>query len=175
MDRAKRHHLDKSPIFGENHIDMHKVEVVKEYFSNFGVTNATIERCSLDESQLWRNRQQGVPDILIAAANERNARPIIETGYPPIQVYGTTGRNWQASLIRHVPFNEPCSVCLFPDTIDASTACATGMVVDQDGEQHVDAALPFLSFAAGVMAAAEILKLTLPGFPFTSNRVVLNT
>ena len=39
----------------------------------------------------------------------------------------------------------------------------------------MDAALPFLSFAAGVMAAAEILKLSLPDYPFTANRVVRYT
>ena len=39
------------------------------------------------------------------------------------------------------------------------------------GEPQVDAALPFLSFAAGLMAAAEILKTQLPGYPFSSNRV----
>jgi hypothetical protein len=39
----------------------------------------------------------------------------------------------------------------------------------------MDTALPFLSFGAGLMAAAEILKLALPGYPFSPNRVVLNT
>lgn len=43
------------------------------------------------------------------------------------------------------------------------------------GNETVDAALPFLSFAAGAMAAAEILKCGLPGYPFTANRVILNT
>ena len=39
----------------------------------------------------------------------------------------------------------------------------------------MDAALPFLSFAAGAMAAAEVLKRGLAGNPFVPNRVVLNT
>ncbi len=46
---------------------------------------------------------------------------------------------------------------------------------DNNEKHQVDAALPFLSFAAGAMAAAEILKLSLPGFPFSENRTVLNT
>lgn len=33
--------------------------------------------------------------------------------------------------------------------------------------EQIDAALPFLSFAAGLMAAAEMLKLALPGYPFS--------
>ena len=39
----------------------------------------------------------------------------------------------------------------------------------------MDAALPFLSFAAGAMAASEILKVNLPGYPFSANRVIFNT
>jgi hypothetical protein len=35
--------------------------------------------------------------------------------------------------------------------------------------------LPFLSFAAGLMAAAEIFKLQLPGYASASNRAYLCT
>jgi hypothetical protein len=45
----------------------------------------------------------------------------------------------------------------------------------QAGGEQMDAALPFLSFAAGAMAATEILKRGLIGYPFTTNRVILNT
>ena len=115
--------------------------------------------------------------MLIAAANERNVREVIENDFPPVQIYGTTGQNWQATVIRHVPLHDPCSVCLFPVTNHEPTVCATGVVTVErgNGKKQVDAALPFLSFAAGAMAAAEILKLGLPGYPFTTNRVILNT
>jgi hypothetical protein len=53
-------------------------------------------------------------------------------------------------------------------------AAGTATVERQSGEEQVDAALPFLSFAAGAMAAAEILKLGLPGDHFAPNRVILN-
>ena len=116
-----------------------------------------------------------MPDLVIAAANEHNVRQQIESLFPPLQIYGTTGRNWQASVIRHVPMVDPCSCCLFPETAFAPTACATDSEVAVGREQKVDAALPFLSFAAGLMAAAEILKLTLPGYVMTPNRSVLYT
>src|SRR3546814_16895822 len=78
---------------------------------------------------------------------------------PPIQIYGTTGKSWQASVIRHVPLQGPCSLCLFPDSGPvALTACATGKVVSPVNGKRIDAALPFLSFAAGLMPAAEILR-----------------
>jgi hypothetical protein len=48
------------------------------------------------------------------------------SGYPPIQLYGTTGRNWQAAAIRHQPFGAACSLCLFPaDQEAAATGCAS--------------------------------------------------
>src|SRR3546814_7450791 len=69
----------------------------------------------------------------------------------------------------HVPLQGPCSLCLFPDSGPvALTACATGKVVSPVNGKRIDAALPFLSFAAGLMTAAEILKLALPGCPFSS-------
>ncbi len=41
--------------------------------------------------------------------------------------------------------------------------------------EQVDAALPFLSFGAGLMTAAEILKAALAGHSFNANRVTLTT
>jgi hypothetical protein len=64
--------------------------------------------------------------------------------------------------------------CLFPEKDHVPTACATGEVTVHGHEKPVDAALPFLSFPAGAMAAGEILKLGLAGYPFSPNRVVLH-
>jgi hypothetical protein len=74
---------------------------------------------------------------------------------------------------RHIPLTDRCSSCLFPETDYAPTQCATAEVAVGPDSGRIDAALPFLSFAAGAMAAAEILKLGLPGYPFAPNRVVL--
>lgn len=41
--------------------------------------------------------------------------------------------------------------------------------------EQIDASLPFLSFAAGLMAAAEILKLHVPGYVMRPNRAFLIT
>lgn len=174
MDKIKIENLDRSPMFFANHIGMEKVAVTKDYLKEIGVRSVQAEAKPLDKSRLWRDRQSGTPDLLIAAANERNVRSIIENDLPPIQIYGTTGKNWQAAVIRHVPGKDPCSLCLFPKTDYAPTECATGKVERKKGGNQVDAALPFLSFGAGLMAAAEILKLGLPDYPYHANRVVLN-
>ena len=177
MDEVKIHNLDRSPLFTDGDVGKKKVVVTERYLNQAGIKTIQAEPYALDESKLWRSRAQGTPDVLIAAANERNVREVIENDFPPVQIYGTTGQNWQATMIRHVPLHDPCSVCLFPATNHEPTMCATGGVTveRENGKKQVDAALPFLSFAAGAMAAAEILKLGLPGYPFTTNRVILNT
>ena len=175
-DIVKVHNLDRSPIFCDVHVGRKKVDVTKSWLAALNVA-ANAEPFALHESETWRDRQSGVPDILVSAANEHNVRSIIESGFPPLQVYGTTGSNWQAALIRHMPFRDPCSRCLFVEDDQQPTLCATGGVrgLKVPAEERVDAALPFLSFAAGAMAAAEILKLDLPGYPFSTNRVLFNT
>ncbi|MGH7121479.1 MAG: ThiF family adenylyltransferase [Acetobacteraceae bacterium] len=175
MDKVKVHNLDRSPLFIDRHVGWEKVKAAADYLSALGVSDVDPEPVALDEAATWRERPPGVPDILISAANERNVRAVIENNYPPLQIYGTTGRHWQAAVIRHAPFEDPCSCCLFPETAHAPTTCATGSVPQADTGEQMDAALPFLSFAAGAMAAAEILKRGLPGYPFVANRVILNT
>jgi hypothetical protein len=175
MDSVQVHNLDRSPLFLARHVSWKKVAAVAEYLSGIGMADVAAEPVALDEAATWQDRQTGVPDLLVSAANERNVRAVIEAAYPPLQIYGTTGRNWQAAVIRHIPLEDPCSCCLFPEVAHAPTACATGSVSQGGSGAQADAALPFLSFAAGAMAAGEILKRGLPGYPFTPNRMILNT
>lgn len=174
MDRVEVKNMDRSPMFGASDLGEYKVKVTEAFLDNMGIKDISVVDKALHESDLFGNRCHGVPDILISAANELNVRSTIESSFPPLQIYGTTGKNWQASMVRHVPLVDPCSCCLFPDNIHSETACATSKTEAVSGEQ-IDAALPFLSFAAGAMAASEILKTTLPGYPFTVNRAFLYT
>ena len=173
-DIVKIHNLDRSPIFVFADVSKKKVDTTKLWLNKNGIS-AISEPYALHESECWRFRQQGQPDVLVSAANEYNVRSVIEGGFPPLQVYGTTGNNWQATMIRHIPLEDPCSRCLFPENKKEPTLCATGSIGMSEQNDNVDAALPFLSFAAGAMAASEILKLNLPDYPFTANRVVFNT
>lgn len=175
MDLVKLHNLDRSPIFNACDLGLPKVECVKAYLATLGIRNVRIDDKPLNESSVWNDRQAGEVDLIIAAANERKARYYIEAGFPPLQLYATTGQNWQTTLIRHEPDAQKCSLCLFPDDQKAAdTACATAPQTASTEEQ-VDAALPFLSFAAGLMTACEVMKLSIPGYPFSANRVILNT
>lgn len=178
MDDVKIHNLDRSPIFTACDADlrMKKVHATAAYLRSVRVRNVSPEPEPLDKSELWLLRQAGTPDLVIAAANERDVRSLIERSAPPLQIYGTTGANWEASVVRHIPLVDACSCCLFPpDTQELSTVCATGKATLPTGEETADVALPFLSFAAGLMAAAEILKTTIPGYPFSPNRTTFYT
>lgn len=173
------HNITRSPIFTDAHakVEMAKVEAVAAFLRGAGVEDVAVDPVALHDSALWNLREAGSTDVLIPAANDFNVRYHIEMGFPPIQLYATTGRNWQATLMRHVPGAKACSLCVFPpDEKFAPTTCATdGPTAPQTTveEERTDAALPFLSFAAGLMTAAEVLKLTAPGYPLSAERVML--
>lgn len=171
-DEVKRVNITRSPIFLEKDIGGAKAIVTKTYLRSCGVRDIQAEPKALHASPLWASRQSGSPDLLIAAANEHNVRDLIETHFPPLQIYGTTGKNWQASVIRHVPMQTACSCCLFPSATFKRTECATDQSAVTTAGEQVDASLPFLSFAAGLMAAAEILKLQVPNYDATSRAVL---
>ena len=174
-DKVKRENITLSPIFAEGDIRSYKAEVTESYLKRCRVSDAAYEPMMLHESRTWFQRTTGMPDLVISAANEHNVRHLIESLFPPVQIYGTTGRNWQASVIRHVPMVDPCSCCLFPETTHTPSRCATDPEASTGREKEVDASLPHLSFAAGLMAAAEIFKLSVPGYTMMPNRSVLYT
>ena len=171
-DIVKIHNIGRSPIFQRNHIEVPKVDATKDYIHEAGVENILTDQKAMHESELFKSRVPGKPDIVISAANEFNIRDQLENSYPPIQIYGTTGSNWQANLLRHIPLLEACSCCRFPPSQYIPTECSVGKVGIAENKEDVDASLPFLSYAAGLMTAAEILKLNLDGFPFSRNQTV---
>lgn len=173
MDRVKVENLDRSPIFTANDAESHalKASATAAYLRGVGVVNANAETDPLDLSPRWSHRQQNVPDLLISAANERDVRRVIEQSYPPLQIYGTTGSNWNFSIFRHIPFTDPCSCCVFPPgPSTARMTCAEGKVQSPETGEEVDAALPFLSFGAGLATASEVLKAQLPDYSASCNR-----
>ena len=155
--------LDKEP----------KVKVAGRWLSEAGVQRIEPHFAWLDEIQeRWLGRRPGTPDILISAANERSVRPHIENGFPPLQVYGTTGMNWQSTLFRHIPLKDTCSLCVpGAETVQMPALCATVPPASPDDADEDDVALPFLSYAAGLMTAAEIAKMALTGKAVGRNRV----
>ena len=151
-----------------------KVDVATGWLKSAGVERVEPRTEWLDGiPDRWLARGVGTPDLLISAANERNVRSEIEAAFPPLQVYATTGRNWQATLFRHIPIYDACSLCVPGTKVpQMPTLCATGSSrpADESAEED-DLALPFLSYAAGLMTAAEIVKLAITGGNAMPNRV----
>lgn len=158
-DVVKIENVSRSPIFRHRDVDRPKVDVAAAYLDQLGI-DALQESRRLRESEHWSRRNVGVPDLLISTANEDHVRWQIESRLPPVQVHASTGGSFQSTMFRHLPIVEPCSLCMFPDSgVDAPTACATGTIDVPGRAETVDAAVPFLSYSAGLMAAAEVWKV----------------
>lgn len=175
-DRVEVENVTRSALFSwmDAWEETPKVEVASRWLQSAGVKHVETHQAWLDQiMQRWRGRDMGTPDLLISAANERNVRYQIESAFPPLQVYATTGRTWQATLFRHIPMIDACSCCQPSVKAPSLPAlCATGSPQPTDGtDEGDDVALPFLSYAAGAMTAAEITKLALAGHTGASNRV----
>ncbi|MBA2556353.1 MAG: hypothetical protein H0V12_03240 [Chloroflexi bacterium] len=69
-------------------------------------------------------------------------------------VHATTGTGWTAELHRHLRERDDCIACRIPEEQSKQSpfACADGEVPTSDGDS-TDAALPFLSAAAGLLLA----------------------
>ena len=129
-DLVKVENVTRSALFSwlDALAEVPKVEVASRWLQGAGVEQVEAHPEWLDEiARRWNERQAGTPDILISAANERGVRSMIEGVYPPVQVYGTTGRNWQATLFRHVPLVDACSRCVpGEEGTPLPAPCATG-------------------------------------------------
>ena len=172
-DKVEVENITRSALFTQNDASLKtpKVEVAKRWLEYAGVAEVTAHNAWLHETKAWAQRTLGTPDIVIAAANEKNVRSTIETYRPPVQIYATTGKNWQVTLLQHIPMKGPCSLCVpGSQRTSAATICATAPPADEPSLED-DVALPFLSYAAGLMTAAEIAKLAITGNVAETNRV----
>ena len=175
-DAVKIENVTRSALFSweDALAQSRKVAVAHDWLDAAGVKQIQTHAAWFhDISDIWNRRPPGTPDIMISAANERSVRSQIESAYPPVQVYATTGRNWQATLFRHIPILEACSCCVPGiQAPEIPFVCATGKRPPlDDGNGGDDIALPFLSYAAGLMTSAELAKLSISGKATTTNRV----
>ena len=133
-------------------------------FSNKAI--AVGERLGIAEpSPTWWGQDPAVRDrdydLVLALANEHGVRAQLQQPQPPLLLHATTSNNWQAQLHRHIPHRGDCINCRLPEDAPKLT-CAVGDIGER---KEVDASLPFLSATAGLLLAAELLKLGLPGYP----------
>ena len=106
----------------------------------------------------WAATGPEPPDVLIPVANEHGIRPAIAAYGHPAAIQATTSRDWTAELHRHLPGQDGCIACRLPEHSPAF-ACATGASRPAGHDPGRDAALPFLSAAAGILLLSGLLQL----------------
>lgn len=115
----------------------------------------------------WVDEDRCSPDVLIPVANDFEVRAKIAAYSHPLTIHATTSRGWTAELHRHSPDRDGCIACRLPEAAPRF-ACATASEGDlppdrgsaDDGSAGSrDAALPFLSGAAGLLLLAGLLQL----------------
>jgi hypothetical protein len=110
----------------------------------------------------WGPDHAGRHDLVLPLANERGVRRLIAYRGEPLLLHATTSPAWTAELHRHLPGRDDCIDCRLPDTAAPRLQCSTGPT-DAADPTSPDAALPFLSAAAGLMLAGALA--TLPDGP----------
>lgn len=94
-------------------------------------------------------------DVVLPLANERGVRPAVQDRQSPVLLHATTSANYQAQLHRHIGGRDDCIRCRLPG--DAPQLGCSKVALDDTGES--DAALPFLSGAAGLLLATGLVRL----------------
>lgn len=107
------------------------------------------------------------PDLVLILANERGVRAHAAALGEPILLHATTSSSWTAELHRHMPTADDCPACRIPAATTPTFACSTGPVGPEPSSG--DAALPFLSAAAGLMLTVALYQLA-PGEPLIAGR-----
>lgn len=105
------------------------------------------------------------PDLILPLANEYGVRRKINRRGEAVILHATTSRWWQANYHRHIAGRDGCLECRLPDDAHPELICSKaplGASVDRSADalpRQPDAALPFLSGAAGVLLLAALYRL----------------
>lgn len=95
-------------------------------------------------------------DVILALANDGGVRSDLQARQPTVLLHATTSAHWQAQAHRHVAGRDDCIDCrIAPDA--GRMRCSTGRV--EETGPRMDAALPFLSMTAGLLVAAQMIRL----------------
>jgi hypothetical protein len=106
----------------------------------------------------WQPNHEARHDLVLPLANGRDVRTLIAQRGEPLLLHATTSPHWTAELHRHLPGRDDCPTCRIPDNTQPRLACSTGPAIPDDPDSP-DAALPFLSAAAGLLLAAALAEL----------------
>jgi hypothetical protein len=108
----------------------------------------------------WLTGSRRRYDLILPLANEHGVRHSIASLHEPILLHSSTSQSGAAQLHRQIPGRDDCLDCRLPEMKSkvVQFTCSTAHVKVEDGTS-TDAALPFLSAAAGLMLAIALLRL----------------
>lgn len=106
-----------------------------------------------------KEHDEAHPDLVLPLANERAVRHLIASRYDPIVLHATTSQSWQAQFHRHISGIDDCFTCRMRDVRAGTLDCSTGPAPSADGQSR-DAALPFLSAAAGLLLTSGFYRVS---------------
>lgn len=106
----------------------------------------------------WQPDHDQRYDLVLCLANQRGIRTLIAQRGEPLLLHATTSNNWTAELHRHLPDHDDCPACRISDDGVPQMACATSKINPTQSDSP-DAALPFLSGAAGLLLAAALTDI----------------
>jgi len=160
-DIAEDTNLNRSLGLFAAHVGLTGIEPVgKASAAAYLINGAVPQPVWWDE---WVGADRPSPDVLIPVANERGVRPAVATFGHPATIHATTSPNWTAELHRHLPSQDGCIGCRLPEVAPAFK-CATGSAEVSNAEPRNDAALPFLSAAAGLLLLAGLIQIQYGGW-----------
>lgn len=161
--------LNRSPLFGQRTFGVSKVAAVAQCLSGSTIEVAPFEGWW---DEFVATGELGSFDVWLPLANERAVRWSMQQNLPPLMIHASTGVNGGVNFGRHIPGQGDCLVDRFPEPVMVPLACSIGAVQTIGGS--VDAALPFASVFAGVLIAADLVRLVVPGYPQVPNLAVLD-
>jgi ThiF family len=155
-DFVKLHNTNRSLVFLPSDAGWNGAEVQRkvDVLARF-LPNARPEPVWYHSSTIAREPA----DVILALANEHDVRTAIASRSAPIVLHATTGENWVSQLHRHIVGRDDCIRCRTADVREPRFGCSTGAFQETATDEHRDAALPFLSAAAGLMLVTALQRL----------------
>ena len=171
-DLVQVENFNRSPIFGCRTFGLPKVDAVAEFMAGSALA-VTPVLAWWNEFVKERKRSSFDFDVWLPLANEFGVRHAIQHNIPPLMIHASTTSNWGVNYGRHIPGRDDCLADRFPSEVAVeSLVCATSKV--ELSGVSADAALPFVSLFAGLLAASDLVRAQLPGYPQTPNFALLD-
>lgn len=159
-DEVELHNTDRGLLFTAAHAGwpggiLGGTSAAKAGVAAAWLPNATPHPYWYDQSEAVVNARY---DVVLALANERSVRQLLAARHSAVALQATTGEHFLAQVHRHIAGRDDCVACRTGRLAPPRLGCSTESIPTPDGGS-VDAALPFLSAASGLMLVTAMHRL----------------